>query len=380
MAVKRSSTSSSEAAVRAARIPWALVIAVGVVLLVELLIRGAEPRHLISYQYGEDEYYAAANHLDAYGPADIVFLGSSRTKEGIAVPEVTAALEAAGYGDLTVANYSAAGAHADEFRALCDYVLARGRPRLILCGVSHRTLRGTEPRMARSAIFWKADDWRRAFGENRSVAAGVWPIVFRNYLSEIYRTLEYRRKPKSVAADTRRAFEERQLGGPTFSARQILDGDVMPSPLNGQLSGRQTYEAHHSLIARPVSDEHVRRYVSRFLVDGKYVMGDNRVREMEALISACRESGVQLVFFEAPTSDILMRNLPEGVYERFMDRMLRLTEDGSAWFVTQDDLQLSFDDADFAEQSHLNLAGARKLTRAITERVILPELQEIQAD
>jgi hypothetical protein len=63
-----------------------------------------------------------------------------------------------------------------------------------------------------------------------------------------------------------------------------------------------------------------------------------------------------------------------------MDRMLRLTEDGSAWFVTQDDLQLSFDDADFAEQSHLNLAGARKLTRAITERVILPELQEIQAD
>ena len=365
---------------RAAGFPWALAIALGIVLVVEILIRGAQPRHLISYQYGEDEYYAAANHLDAYGPADIAFLGSNRTKEGIAVPEVTADLEAEGYSDLTVANYSSAGALADETRALADYMLARGRPRLILCGVTPRMLLGNEPRVARSAIFWDRSDWLLAFGENRSAAASVWPTVFRNRLGKTYRTLEYRRKPTSVAADTRRAFEQRQLGGPTFSARQILDGEVLPSPLNGQFTGRQTYEAEHSLVTRPIDEAHVQRYVGRLLIDGSYVLGDLRVRELEALVAACGETGVQLVFFEAPLSEILLRNLPEGVYEEFLDRMWRLTEGGPAWFVTVDDLQLSFDDTEFAEQSHLNLAGARKLTRALTERVILPELEEIQTD
>jgi hypothetical protein len=380
MAVKRSSTSSSEATVRRAGFPWALIFALGIVLVVELLIRGAEPRHLISYQYGEDAYYAAANHLDAYGPADIAFLGSSRTKEGIAVPEVTAALEAAGYGDLTVANYAAAGSHADETRALCDYLLARGRPRLILCGVSPRVFEGAEPRMARSAIFWGASDWRRAHGEDPAAALRVWPTVARNYLSDASRTLRYRRKPKSIAADLRRAHEQLGLAGPTFSVRQILAGDVMPSPLNGQYSAGQVYESHHSLVTRPIDDDQVRKYVNRFLVDGEYVMGDVRMRELEALVAACRKTGVQLVFFETPISAILMRHQPEGVYERFLDRMWRLAEEGTAWFVTVDDLQLTFDDSEFAEQSHLNLAGARKLTRAITERIIVPELEEVEVD
>jgi hypothetical protein len=68
-----------------AGIPWALAIAMVIVAAVELFVRSAEPKHVISYAYGKDEYFAAANHLDAYGPADVCFVGSSRAKEAIVV-------------------------------------------------------------------------------------------------------------------------------------------------------------------------------------------------------------------------------------------------------------------------------------------------------
>jgi hypothetical protein len=162
--------------------------------------------------------------------------------------------------------------------------------------------------------------------------------------------------------------------------REILDGDVSPSPLNGDLSSGQLYQGEISLLTRPISEERVRNYLEPLLVDGRYPMGEIRMKAMSDLIAACRDAGVQLVFFEIPLSEILMRNLPEGTYDEFLDRMWTLAGEGAAWFVTVDDLQLVFDDSDFAEQSHLNLAGARKLTRALTERVIVPELEEVDAD
>jgi hypothetical protein len=362
--------------IKAAGFPWALAMAVVLVLVVELLFRSAEPKNVISHRYGEDEYYAAANHLDAYGPADVCFVGSSRAKEGITVPEARARIAEAGLPALRIANYACAGAHADESRALVDYLLARGRPRLILCGTSPRILRGTEPRLARSAIFWSSADWWRKFREFPSVASQVWPVVTRNYLSEPFRTLKYRRKPNALAADIRTAFEWHQDGGSAFSAEQILNGEVNPSPLNGALTGRQMHEAEVSLVNRPISEERVRTFLSRLLVDGEYVFGERRERELEALTDACWEAGVSLVFFEVPLSEILMRNLPEGAYEDYRARMSAISSDGWSYFVTVEDLELEFTDEDFAEQSHLNLSGATKLTRALTERVLIPELEE----
>jgi hypothetical protein len=238
-------------------------------------------------------------------------------------------------------------------------------------------LLGNKPQMARSAIFWDLGEWWRSFRENRGEAAGVLPVLARDYLSKPSRILKYRRKPAALVDDAWIAFEQRRDGGPVFTAIEVLNGDVTPSPLNGDLTGRQGYDSGQSLVTRPVSEARVRVYVERLLIDGDYVLGDVRVRELEAMVRACQEAGVELIFFELPLSNLLLRNLPGRVYDEFLAKMRSLAHRNSARFVTLDDLQLQFDDSDFAEQSHLNLSGALKFTTTLSDRVLLPVLKGV---
>lgn len=370
----RSSTSSFDAgAARAAEttgglprvgFPWALAAALGLVGLVELGVRAAEPRDLIAYHYGVHEYGAAANHLRVYGPADVSFVGDSRGKEAIAVPEVTQAL---GLG-VRVANYSVAGARADEIRALGDFLLERGTPRVILCGVTPRVFLDEDPRWDQSALYWDWSDWWAHYEEDRARALSVWPTVARNSIGEVWRTLRYRDKPLVLVDDIWIYSERRRDTGRTLTLGEFLAGRTAPSPLNGELTLRQLDDV--SLVTRPVPDERVREYVATLLTGGRYPMGERRLEELSALAAACRNAGVPLVFYEIPVAQILVRHKPPDVYPRFYERMEALGRETAVRFIPVDSLGVRFEDADFAEQSHLNLRGATKLTRALVPRAL----------
>lgn len=51
--------------------PWALTATIGVLAVVELGIRSADPAHVIPYDLGATQYESVVCHVDAFGPADV---------------------------------------------------------------------------------------------------------------------------------------------------------------------------------------------------------------------------------------------------------------------------------------------------------------------
>lgn len=372
----RSSTSSSDPVTHVPRVgfPWAFAGALVIVGLVELGVRFTEPRALIPYDYGENEYYATAEHILAYGAAEISLVGSSRGKEAIVMPDLAVALKHVGYA----ANYSCAGARADEVRAIGDFLLRHGTPHLVLCEVTPRAFLEDDPRWARSAFYWGWSDWWTHFREDRATALRVWPVVMRNAFGEWWRTLRYRHKPAVLADDLWLYYKRQRAGLLSLTPGEFLAGRTRPSPLSGELTERQAFD-DFSLVTRPVPDEHVRDYVSPLLTAGQYPMGKRRLREMLAFGEACRARSVPLVFYEVPVASILRRHLPADVYPRFYERMERIARTTGATFLPIDSLHVEFEDADFAEQSHLNRHGATKLTRALVARLAPNQSQVVES-
>ena len=96
------STSSSREPALPVGFPWALILAIAAVACVEIVFRSAEPRALIPYDLGRLEYEATAQFLEIYGPAEVSIIGSSRAREGIAVPVLADRLTSALRGDVPI--------------------------------------------------------------------------------------------------------------------------------------------------------------------------------------------------------------------------------------------------------------------------------------
>ena len=370
---ERSSTSSSKRAGGrpAAGLPWALLLALVLVGGVELVFRSVEHRTMISNMYGVAEYHAVRNYAEFEGPADVAFVGSSRTKEGIVVPAVREALAEAGLPGMRVSNYSCAGARADEVRAAVDHLLDRGRPQLLLLGVTTRMLLGEEPRLERSAIYWTRSQWQSRLAGDGDVWR-VAPIVARNELGNASALVRFRNRPTGFFDDAWIAARQRQRGQSAFTLAEVLRGDVTPSSIAGAITRRQRDEGDVSLVNRPISDERVRGYVDRLLIDGEYVLGEHREAELRAVFERCRAEGVPVVAFEVPISHLLEAHLPPGTQAEFLRRMASLCDSQGVPFVRYEGPR---GDELFAEQSHLNRGGAEILSRSLVENVILPHLQ-----
>jgi hypothetical protein len=57
-----------------------------------------------------------------------------------------------------------------------------------------------------------------------------------------------------------------------------------------------------------------------------------------------------------------------------------LAADHEAPYVRFDQLGLDLSDRDFADFTHMNREGGRRLTRALIERAILPALREMERE
>jgi hypothetical protein len=357
------------------RFPAAALVALGIVAAVELVFRAIPPQWIIPRESGEIEYYTSRYAIDAFGPAEVSIVGSSRAKAGIVLPELHASLRSRRGAPVTVANYSTAGARADESHAMVEYLLRAGRPRILLYGVTPRDLLGNEPRYARSSIFWSASDWMRAAREDRNGAMRVLPVFIRSIIGQHYYTLRYRHRPFALIEDFWRAAKLRRDGIARFSIVQILRGEPSPDPAFGGLTRGQQFDRNRSLVTHPISEEHVRLYVQGLLEYGQYPLGARRLEELRLTIDAAQRAGVPIVFFETPISDRLRRNKPPGTYDAFLGHMRALCDSTGTPFLEVGELGIQFDDRDFLEQSHLNLRGASRLTEALLDRAILPVME-----
>lgn len=337
--------------------PWAFAGALLILLIVEGAVQTADPATVIPYRLGEQEHHAVAAYLDALGPADVCFVGSSHTREGVIVGEAQKRLKRAGVS-VEVANYGLSGARADGTELVVRRILEAGRrPRLIVYGISVRDLRSRRTDWTRAAIFWDLGDWYRSLGVAPTRVGPLFPQVLRQEVGRRWLTLRYRERPRHWLA-----------------ARLGADGADPCGILGRELSA--WHRTDRSLKTRAVPQRQMEEYLEHNrLNDPTEADGDRRAQEaMVLLMRACRAADVPLVLYEVPMPEELASRLAPGLYERHLATVSRLTRREGVPFVRFEELGINIGAGGFREHSHLNRRGALKLTKAIVDKIVIPSL------
>jgi hypothetical protein len=340
--------------------PWAFAGALLALLVLECGVRQLDPEDAIAYDVGARvQYDALRYHHRAAGPPEVALIGSSRGRESFSMPLMRSLVEESVGRPVRVGNYSADGASA----ATCQNVmrlLLRGEeaPRVVLYGVSIFQLAASEARADRSNDLWYLDDWLfDGLLAGHFEAWQILPRVLRNQLGSFYKTFAYRRRVPELI-------------------RLVTEGrERRPCPIIGQLSIQQHFEPDRSLISHPVSPERVQRYLAKRVRGDRYPLAERQENRVRRLLRWARERGVEVRIVEVPVAQILHDQLPEGAYDEFLRRFRKIAEVEGVPFVTLAELGVEFGDESFREQSHLNLAGAEVLTRAVTARILLPAMR-----
>ena len=131
-----------------------------------------------------------------------------------------------------------------------------------------------------------------------------------------------------------------------------------------------------AMIGDRVGDARVKWYVERLLRDGRYPFGTVKLQKMDEVIRICREAEVPLVMVEMPLADILHKHLPEGTYQQYLERVRGLARKERIDFIELSELGIVLSNSDFLDQSHLNLQGATRISRALATQVLGDVLRE----
>jgi len=317
---------------------------------------------MIAYERGGATRIAVREHVRAYGCPEVTFVGSSRVHIGIVCPEVASGIRGAVGREVSVGNFASGGALIQELLPTVRYALRHEpRPVFLMYGVDPEQIRGPELFNERSAIFCSMDDLRHARSELGIEAREFLPVVARNHAADWCVLFRYRSRPLNWL---RERFKGREL-----------------SPVLGEIVGiEHSSDAGRTLLTDPPDPAEVRHHVETAHLDhGVYPFNPAKVEMFTQLARECRDHGVRLVFFEVPNARVFDQCLPPGVNPRFRELMGGVADQTGARFVTLDELGLSFTDEEFRDPVHLNLNGATRLSRALTERVIVPELIAAEA-
>lgn len=354
--MSRSSTSSSEP-VRLSGAPWAFLSALAIVAAVECGAHWIDPVELIPYELGQVEYQAVRLSADYLGVADVAVIGSSRAREGLVAPVLSATLKRESGRNLSVANYACAGATAEESLATLRRLLTdRQDIRLVVYGVSPRQLWGYELKYSQAALMWSWSDWWREVEVHGRDAWRYWPDVLRGQMSRYLRSLAFRARVRE------------------WTEELIQGRGPWPTPVTGALSQWQFRGPEMAMIGNRVGDARVKWYVKQLLKDGRYPFGQVKLQKMEELLRTCRQAGVPLVMVEMPLAKILHKHLPEGTYQHYLEQVRGLARRENIPFIETDRLGIDLSNREFLDQSHLNLLGATRISRALATQVLAPLL------
>ena len=355
----RSSTSSFEAPQHTPHVPWALLGALLIVGAVELGVRQLSPSDWIPYEWkGPLWYTAVREHLEFNGPAEVAFMGSSRTREAFVVPLLREEVPKAVGRPITIVNYGAPGCNADEAEAIVR-IMARQThpPKLLLYGITPYQLADLEYDV-QGAPLWSLAHWWQRWREpdHHPDVFKMWPFVLRNEIEDRYRTFAYR---EMIPLRVWEALTKFQLPG---------------CPIKGEYSKHQLLTPERSLINTPQSSGHLKRYIAPRVRRGEYVMGGRQLDALRRVMQRCRDAKIRLILIELPQSELLRKHLPPSTLRQFYALVAPLAEEFDVPFVRVRALGTDFGDSEFREMSHLNLYGATRFTSIMIRDVIVPAL------
>ncbi|MFI5378976.1 MAG: hypothetical protein ACHRHE_06755 [Tepidisphaerales bacterium] len=361
--VRSSSTSSSEpGASDAPRLPggfpWALAGAVLILLAVEAAVRLADPADVIPYSSGREEHFAVANYLSTFGPADVGFIGSSMTREGIAAPLVRTRLEQALDPPFYVANYGCGGMVADEGNAIVNYMVRNKKaPRLLMYEVNLHHLRpSVSSQSGLLAIFWDLHDWFRNWDRTGTPRTRELPVVLRREIGQWWLTLRYRDRV------------------PEWTREWLRLSRSVPVPIQGEYSKFLGFNTH--LSANPAKrDALLKKWLAGGLRDGHYPkMSGELAQCLEDTLRLCRDNQITLVLYEMPLWPGVQSRIPADSYAEFYRVVGGLADKYQVPFYRLADLPVTLGDEHFIDVTHMNRHGAAVVTGALLDKAILPRL------
>ena len=355
---KHSYTSSSKTTARRPSVPWAFLMALAILACVEIATRLAPPTKVIPYRFLLEEYRAVSSYLDVVGPAEISFVGSSRTRDGINLPVLRQIMQQRMGKSATLANYACSGATAKEVLAIIEEMHRNDPPRMIVYGVSPFQIHGGATSFYRVAEMWTLAEFISELDiYGRQLAtAGVLSTVLRNEIGKWYRTLRYR-----------------NIASQTFGA--LLDTPVLSCPIKGEITAVHHDNPDRSLVTFPVNKATVQKDIRTYFPEGESAISQINIECLDRLLAKCQEAGTQIILFELPLPAIYNRNFPPEAMQKFRQSISQLTDRYDFTWVSTASLEVEFGDHDFFDASHLSAEGARRFTQALAEKVILPQWQ-----
>lgn len=360
-----SSTSNSDLPALPGRFPWALAGAALILLAVEIALRFVSPQRIIPYASGLAEHLAIANCIADVGPADVAFIGSSLTRDGIIAPLVRAELETAFECPVYVASYAASALVMDETLAIVKYMIRKNAsPSLLLCELSPQQFRrAVSSRLGATTIFWDINDLAKNISQKRPDSTRAIPMFLRREVGQYWITLRYREALRQWIQQALRLIDKPSI------------------PMLGDYPGHWNRRSTASLADPARRKSLVQRWLQRNVHDGQYSKIDHRlVARLDQTLLQCRQYNIPIVLYEMPLSPALKQKMPPDVYREFYALVADLARKHQVPLYLIDDLGLKLGNEHFADAVHMNRHGAALLTDALTQKVVLPRLAPPSTD
>lgn len=364
--VVTSSTSSSETP-RTGRFPWAFLIAILIVIVVELFLRTRDRQNLIAYPelgVGGDQtvtYYAVREYIELGSEGDVVLVGSSQMREAVVMPRLIQRVDQELGRPVRIRNYATRGARADVMEAVVKTILEQPRkPSLMIIGLSVRDLRTQVLDLPRLAIFWRLSDWWQAFREIGSPVTSVLPIVIRNEFSRICYSLRYR---DQLSIELSKPLA-RWFG---YSVARE------PNPIIGQMSWQHLGgRGLRNLVNPRISP---RRMLIMARQSYAYEEGpkpsEPQTRRLQSLIRRTETSGVPTLIVEMPVADYLQKDLSARKLPQEFQRSVRSLVNGtSIRFIPVSEQPFQPDRTHFSDLQHFNRRGAEQFSDYLAELIV----------
>jgi hypothetical protein len=314
---------------------------------VELAFRAAAPSFFLAidqHDYATEDtldYTAVGLAIDLLPPADVLIMGTSRAREAIQSPELSAALTRSLRRPVSVRNYGVAAGRADTWLVLGERLIDAGKlPRVIAIALDASDFRDLEPWPQRLRF---VDLWHigRELSRNGWMTEGDVSQVIGNSIPlrivEARPTLWYRLISRGERRGRAALATNAAFGGTTSWARE--------------------YQA--SLVGRnnpPIMKWSRARFRQ---VVRAYTVRPERLDRLDRLTSMLTSRGVRVVLAELPTSPQIRDN-PRivGARRELAAALAGLADRPCLSVIGADRSQDLLDVREFRDPSHLNARGA----------------------
>lgn len=339
------------------RVPWAFLLAIGIVIAFEAFLHTRNPRALIAYpQLGaamdQTITYTAARQFMEQEPVEVALIGSSQMREGVAMPRLIEAVKERAGRDVSIANYAMRGSRVDAMQAAVQHLLdQKHKPKLIVIGIAVRDLRTQEIDYPRLSLFWDLHEWltyeqpQLGWESTRYL-----PTVIRNEASKVSYTLRYR---EQLAIEATRPFAS------VFGIKLVRESN----PIVGELSWQLSYGKGERSLADPKVNP--KRLFDGAWKNHAYEEGprpsEPMTQRLQMMIRQIQASGVSAILVEMPVSSYLESELTKHRMAQEFDKTVTNAIQGtSIRYIPCADQGFHPGLEHFTDIQHLNRAGAER--------------------